>query len=254
MQKRERRVSEEQHVVADQFALPSLIFFVFLRNSKVDTPYMTSIQIEENVQSSLTSETSYASCRATDGGTDPDTVSSAEPSDRDGLQALAPPPSSQRSGSKRSERAVRYSEPLQFAYDAESGELNIQKEKRSQKYLMVMVIVFAICWCPLKILILVTHFVYETDHNASHFDVTFLTFTFFGFLSTCANPVLFASWQMSNRTRDRLRGYFRFSNRRRSSARSCVSRSTEIYAPPPQTPSPRPSPAQHALTVPKSYV
>ena len=114
-------------------------------------------------------------------------------------------------------------------------EIDVGKEKRAQGYLVSMVMLYATCWCPLKILILVTHFVSESSDNSGHFDITYLTFTFLAFLSTCINPVLFASWRMSDRTRDRLKGYFRFSNRRRGSSHSNGARASEIYAP---TPSP----------------
>lgn len=125
--------------------------------------------------------------------------------------------------------------------DEEEDEIDPRKEKRTQKYLISMVTLFAMCWCPINILILVTHFVYESDDNSGHFDITYLTFTFFGFLSTCINPVLFASWHMSDRTKDRLRGYFRFSNRRRESAHAMVRRRTDSEgysggSPPPAAP------------------
>ncbi|XP_033757143.1 prolactin-releasing peptide receptor-like [Pecten maximus] len=95
-------------------------------------------------------------------------------------------------------------------------DLDLAKEKRTQNYLIAMVTLFAICWCPLNILILVQFFVHENGNNTGHFDITYTTFTVFGFLSTCINPVLFASWRMSNSTKDRLRGYFRFSSRSRT--------------------------------------
>lgn len=94
-------------------------------------------------------------------------------------------------------------------------DFDFRKEKRTQKYLIAMVVLFAMCWCPVNILSLVNHFVFENEDNTGHFDVTFLTFTFFGFMSTCTNPILFASWCMSDQAKDRLRGYFRFSNRQR---------------------------------------
>lgn len=95
-------------------------------------------------------------------------------------------------------------------------EMDIAKEKRTQNYLITMTTLFAMCWCPLHILILVNYFVHENETNTSHYDITYILFTWFGFLSTCITPVLFASWFMSDATKDRLMGYFRFSNRRLS--------------------------------------
>ena len=109
-------------------------------------------------------------------------------------------------------------------------EIDLRKEKRTQKYMISMVVLFAMCWCPINILILVTHFIFENDDNSGHFDITYLTFTFFGYMSTCINPVLFASWRMSESTKDRLRGYFRFSNRRQSVLHSNGGRQHEVYA------------------------
>ena len=145
---------------------------------------------------------------------------------------------------------VRYSEPL---HDDHDDDIDFRKEKRSQKYIITMVMLFAICWCPVNILILVTHFVYETDNNVGHFDITYMTFTFFGFLSTCVKPSI--SWIVVDvqQDQDRAAGLLPFSNRRRSSAHSSTSRTTEIYAPT-HTPSPRSPKQQNGLTVPKSYV
>lgn len=95
-------------------------------------------------------------------------------------------------------------------------DIDLVKEKRTQSYLITMTTLFAVCWCPLNILILVQNFVHENRNNTGHLDITYITFTWFGFLSTCVNPVLFASWMMSSSTKDRLKGYFRFSSRRRS--------------------------------------
>lgn len=99
-------------------------------------------------------------------------------------------------------------------------EINVAAEQRSQRYLITMVTLYAACWFPVNVLILATHFVYETDTNSGHIDVSYLIFTFFGFLSTCVNPVLFASWRMSNTTRERLRGYLRLSARSRADSMS----------------------------------
>ncbi|XP_013406746.2 neuropeptide Y receptor type 2 [Lingula anatina] len=97
----------------------------------------------------------------------------------------------------------------------ETDDLDVRQEKQTQKYLICMVVTFGLCWWPVQILDLVTNLVLETEENTSHFDVTYTTFVLFGFLSTCSNPILFASWQMSHSTKDRLKGYFHFSGSRR---------------------------------------
>ncbi len=94
-------------------------------------------------------------------------------------------------------------------YGETSAEVNVVAEQRSQRYLVTMVTLYALCWFPVNVLILATHFVYETDDSAGHIDITYLIFTFFGFLSTCVNPVLFTSWCMSRDTKDRLRDCLR---------------------------------------------
>ena len=101
-------------------------------------------------------------------------------------------------------------------------DLDLPRERRTQNYLITMNTLFAVCWCPSHILVLVNYFVHEDDNNVGHYDVTYMLFTWFGFLSTCTTPVLFMSWVMSDAAKDRLRGYFRFSNRRRTSAGSQV--------------------------------
>lgn len=96
--------------------------------------------------------------------------------------------------------------------DADSiddDEVDMWKESRSQKFLIAMVTIFAVCWCPINILTIVTHFVYEDDENVGHFDITYLVLTFIGFVSTCANPVLFLFWNISDETKDRLCSYFK---------------------------------------------
>ncbi|KAH9508593.1 hypothetical protein Btru_052113 [Bulinus truncatus] len=113
--------------------------------------------------------------------------------------------------------------PSERVARAGDEDLDIHKEKRTQNYLITMTTIFAMCWCPLHILVLVHYIVHETNNNMGHYDITYLIFACFGFLSTSSTPVLFTSWRMSDATKDKLRGYFRFSNRWRSSTSSEVS-------------------------------
>ncbi|XP_034936648.1 uncharacterized protein [Chelonus insularis] len=99
-------------------------------------------------------------------------------------------------------------------YELYDVELNIKKEKRTQKYLIFMVSVFAISLCPLMMLKLAKLAVVETYENAGHFDITYTLFVLLGFSSAVTTPVLYASWQMSRPTKERLKGYFQYSSRR----------------------------------------
>lgn len=119
----------------------------------------------------------------------------------------------------RDSDAVKPKEYTERATHDSDDDIDLVKEKRTQNYLIGMVTLFAMCWCPMYILILVHYFVHEAaDDISGHFDITFITFAWFGYLSTCINPVMFGSWCMPSSTKDRLKGYFRFSNRRRSSS------------------------------------
>jgi hypothetical protein len=167
------------------------------------------------------------------------------------------------SESERFHDSLQFQCPRDSGDDEDNGEIDPRKEKRTQKYLISMVMLFGMCWCPIHILMLVNHLVIETDDNQGHLDITYLTFTIFGFMSTCTTPVLFASWFMSDQTKDRLRGYFRFSNRRQS---ALSTRMTTASPPPlssshasptradrPHSDKAPPSPNGHVHFVKKSY-
>ncbi|XP_031779267.1 uncharacterized protein LOC100679867 isoform X3 [Nasonia vitripennis] len=103
---------------------------------------------------------------------------------------------------------------LSASYDLDDAELDVQKEKRTQKYLIFMVTAYAVCLCPLMVLRLARSAFQETYDNSSHIDMTFVLFIWVAFLPALITPCLYASWQMSRPAKERLRGYFRFSNRR----------------------------------------
>ncbi|KAK9712919.1 hypothetical protein QE152_g24628 [Popillia japonica] len=82
-------------------------------------------------------------------------------------------------------------------HESHDTELDITKEKRTQKYLISMVSVYSICLCPLMVLRLARLALLETYDNSAHFDITYCMFVWIAFLPTCTTPLLFASWQMS---------------------------------------------------------
>ncbi|XP_076439507.1 prolactin-releasing peptide receptor-like [Babylonia areolata] len=145
------------------------------------------------------------------------TAAAAAASSGGGVVAGCPPDGSPSRGGDSAVRIRSYAATERSTQDSDD-DLDLAKEKRTQNYLITMTTVFAMCWCPINILILVAYFVHENDNNEESYDITYITFTWFAFLSTCTTPVLFASWRMSSATKDRLRGYFRFSNRRHNHA------------------------------------
>ncbi|BET01936.1 Hypothetical protein NTJ_14754 [Nesidiocoris tenuis] len=112
-------------------------------------------------------------------------------------------------------------------HDIYEAELDVRKEKRSHRYLGTIASIFAICLCPLMVLRVAKLALTETYDNSGHFDITYMMFVWMAFLPTTTTPALYAAWRMSRTTKERLRGYFRFSGRSRStnadarSERSC---------------------------------
>ncbi|XP_018328527.1 alpha-1A adrenergic receptor [Agrilus planipennis] len=100
---------------------------------------------------------------------------------------------------------------LQQLYDS---ELDVVKERRTQKYLVATVTAYGILLCPLMVLRLARLALIETYDNTGHFDITYAILVWVGFLPTCSTPGLYFLWQMNRPTKERLRGYFRFSNRK----------------------------------------
>ncbi|XP_011500537.1 PREDICTED: G-protein coupled receptor 54 isoform X2 [Ceratosolen solmsi marchali] len=108
----------------------------------------------------------------------------------------------------------RRRENIDTSYDIDDSELNLQKEKRTQKYLIFMITTFAVCLCPLMILRLARSAVRETYENSRHLDITYVTFVWVAFLPALITPCLYASWQINRRTKERLHDFLCFSNRR----------------------------------------
>ena len=88
-------------------------------------------------------------------------------------------------------------------------DLDINKEKRTQKFLLLILISHFICIVPINILKyvwkeiniiypllirMVTHSMTETYENDSHFDLTFIIFVWITFLPTVTLPWFYAHW------------------------------------------------------------
>ncbi|XP_059615127.1 orexin/Hypocretin receptor type 1 [Phlebotomus argentipes] len=102
----------------------------------------------------------------------------------------------------------------QRSYDLYDAELDVCREKRTQRFLGAMAAVHVICVCPLMIMRLARMALVETYDNATHFDLTYLMFVWMAFLPTAIFPWIYGSWVLTRPVKERLRGYFRLSSRR----------------------------------------
>lgn len=117
---------------------------------------------------------------------------------------------------------TRY-ETRRTRYELRESELDVIREKRNQKYLGSLITMYAVCLLPLMIIRLARLALVETYENSIIFDYTYVLFVWIAFLPTSLTPLMFACWQMSSSSKERLIGYFRFSNRKfRSSCETVV--------------------------------
>ncbi|XP_030756883.1 uncharacterized protein LOC115882779 [Sitophilus oryzae] len=116
--------------------------------------------------------------------------------------------------SQYSPESFREQESCRTRYEVQESELDVTREKRTQKYLGSIITMYAICVLPLMVMRLARLALVETYENSRHFDYTYVLFVWLAFLPTCLTPPMFACWQMSRTSKERLKGYFRFSNRK----------------------------------------
>ncbi|CAI6349021.1 unnamed protein product [Macrosiphum euphorbiae] len=93
--------------------------------------------------------------------------------------------------------------------DSDDEEIDGYKESKTQKYLISMIISYAVCLCPLMILRLAKLEVSETYENSRHFDLTFMICVWLAFVPTVTTPLLFVAWNSDSSTKDRIRSYFK---------------------------------------------
>ncbi|XP_058830624.1 uncharacterized protein LOC131689504 [Topomyia yanbarensis] len=105
-------------------------------------------------------------------------------------------------------------------YDLYDAELDVNREKRTQRHLGAMASAQVLCVCPLMILRLARMTLVETYENQAHFDITYLMFVWIAFLPTVIVPWIYASWVLSRPAKERLRGYLRLSSRRNTNTKS----------------------------------
>ncbi|XP_059486587.1 prolactin-releasing peptide receptor [Neocloeon triangulifer] len=82
---------------------------------------------------------------------------------------------------------------------AAAVEIDVMTEQRTQKYVVMMTAVFAICLCPLAVLRMIQLILMETYDNTALFDFTFVVVVWIAFLPTCLSPLIYALWSSGNR-------------------------------------------------------
>uniref|UniRef100_A0A1I8MS13 G-protein coupled receptors family 1 profile domain-containing protein n=1 Tax=Musca domestica TaxID=7370 RepID=A0A1I8MS13_MUSDO len=100
------------------------------------------------------------------------------------------------------------------SYDLYSAEWDVNREKRNQRNFGSMAAAQVVCLCPLMILRFARLSMEETYENQKHFDFTYLMFVWIAFLPTVIFPCIYASQILPREEQERLRGYFRLSNKR----------------------------------------
>ncbi|XP_065077521.1 uncharacterized protein LOC135700800 [Ochlerotatus camptorhynchus] len=105
-------------------------------------------------------------------------------------------------------------------YDLYDAEVDVCREKRTQRHLGAMASTQILCVCPLMILRLARMALVETYENQAHFDITYLMFVWMAFLPTVIVPWIYANWVLSRPAKERLRGYLRLSSRRNTGTKS----------------------------------
>merc|ERR1719458_98953 len=73
-------------------------------------------------------------------------------------------------------------------------DLDINKEKRTQKFLLLILVSHFVCILPINILKMVRHSVIETYDNDDHFDLVYIIFVWITFLPTVLLPWFYAHW------------------------------------------------------------
>ncbi|XP_025204296.1 prolactin-releasing peptide receptor [Melanaphis sacchari] len=110
---------------------------------------------------------------------------------------------------RNSEIPSRLNEIQSTVSDSDDEEIDGYKESKTQKYLISMIISYAVCLCPLMILRLAKLEVSETYENSRHFDLTFMICVWLAFVPTVTTPLLFVAWNSDSSTKDRIRSYFK---------------------------------------------
>ncbi|XP_057669159.1 prolactin-releasing peptide receptor [Diorhabda carinulata] len=99
-------------------------------------------------------------------------------------------------------------------YEFREPDLNVIKERRTQKFLVTIVVLYGISLCPLMVMKIARLAIVETYENMGYFDVVYIIFVWVAFLPACSTPLLFITWKLNSSSVERIRGYLRLSSRK----------------------------------------
>ncbi|XP_041371047.1 uncharacterized protein LOC121384640 isoform X2 [Gigantopelta aegis] len=100
------------------------------------------------------------------------------------------------------------------------SQLELTNEQRTNKYLVIMTILFAVLWLPFLTFFTTT---WSADgpypiEREDYKDVLNVVFLVLGFLSSVFVPVVFSLWQMSTERKQKIKSVFRFPKWRKNRA------------------------------------
>ncbi|XP_023317664.1 orexin receptor type 1 isoform X1 [Trichogramma pretiosum] len=90
---------------------------------------------------------------------------------------------------------------ISAVFEIEECDVDVRKEKRTQKYLICMVVAFAACLGPLMLLRLIRPAIKETYYNTHHVGLVYIALVWIAFLPSLLTPCFYAQWQMKRFSR-----------------------------------------------------
>ncbi|CAG9858925.1 unnamed protein product [Phyllotreta striolata] len=107
--------------------------------------------------------------------------------------------------SQYSHRSLQGSDRGRTYYEFREPRLNVIKERRTQKFLTAIVVIYGICLTPLMVMKVVRISITETKENLRYLDVLYILLVWFAFLPTCVTPALLLVWRLGRKPLERER-------------------------------------------------
>lgn len=108
----------------------------------------------------------------------------------------------------RGRNSMNNNEVPRHSVSITTAMVDVSKEKRSQRFLFLIVSIYFVSLLPLNVLKIVRQMVTETYDNEDHFDITYIVIVYVAFVPTLVIPWFFAHWILIGAlTPDRVRKY-----------------------------------------------